>query len=182
MTIQKTISKNGVISYLIRVSLGYKNGQQVVHSMTYKPEPGMKPKAIEKELNRQAVLFEEKTKQDYEAHLLREADQQDKENNEIEYAKKHTTFKELADEWVSLQEETHELKNSSLLRMKSCRERTYNAIGDILVCKLTYRKIQFFITSLSKDGVNQKTGKGLSKKQQQHYLIKKMFLKKNLLL
>ena len=138
--------------------------------MTYKPEPGMKPKAIEKELNRQAVLFEEKTKQDYEAHLLREADQQDKENNEIEYAKKHTTFKELADEWVSLQEETHELKNSSLLRMKSCRERTYNAIGDILVCKLTYRKIQFFITSLSKDGVNQKTGKGLSKKTQQHYL------------
>lgn len=170
MTIQKRISKNGVISYLIRVSLGYKNGQQVVHSMTYKPEPGMKPKAIEKELNRQAVLFEEKTKQDYEAHLLREADQQDKENNEIEYAKKHTTFKELADEWVSLQEETHELKNSSLLRMKSCRERTYNAIGDILVCKLTYRKIQFFITSLSKDGVNQKTGKGLSKKTQQHYL------------
>ena len=115
-------------------------------------------------------MFEEKTKQDYEAHLLREADQQDKENNEIEYAKKHTTFKELADEWVSLQEETHELKNSSLLRMKSCRERTYNAIGDILVCKLTYRKIQFFITSLSKDGVNQKTGKGLSKKTQQHYL------------
>ena len=170
MTIQKRISKNGVISYLIRVSLGYKNGQQFVHSMTYKPEPGMKPKAIEKELNRQAVLFEEKTKQDYEAHLLREADQQDKENNEIEYAKKHTTFKELADEWVSLQEETHELKNSSLLRMKSCRERTYNAIGDILVCKLTYRKIQFFITSLSKDGVNQKTGKGLSKKTQQHYL------------
>ena len=52
----------------------------------------MKPKAIEKELNRQAVLFEEKARQDYEAQLLCEADQQDRENNEIEYAKKHTTF------------------------------------------------------------------------------------------
>lgn len=170
MTIQKRVSKKGVVSYLIRVSLGYRNGRQIVRSMTYKPESGMKPKAIEKELNRQAVLFEEKARQDYEAQLLCEADQQDRENNEIEYAKKHTTFKELANEWISLQEESHELKNSSLLRMKSCRERTYNAIGGILVSKLTYRNVQSFITSLSRDGVNQHTGKGLAKKTQQHYV------------
>ncbi len=104
MTIQKRISKKGVVSYLIRVSLGYKDGQQIVKSMTYKPEIGMKPKAVEKELNRQAVLFEEKSKQEYEAQLQREAEHQEQDNNEIEYAKKHTTFRELAKEWIALQE------------------------------------------------------------------------------
>ena len=170
MTIQKRVSKKGDISYLIRVSLGYKNNQQIIKSMTFKPEKGMKPKAIEKELNRQAVLFEEKAKQDYEAQLQREAKQQEQDNNEIEYAKKYTTFRELAKEWIALQEISKELKNSSLLRMKSCQERTYNAIGDILVSKLTYRKIQAFISSLAQDGINQKTGLGLSEKTQKHYL------------
>ena len=170
MTIQKRVSKKGEISYLIRVSLGYKSNQQIIKSMTYKPEKGMKPKAIEKELNRQAVLFEEKAKQDYEAQLQREAEQQEQEENEIAYAKKHITFMELADEWLALQEISKELKPSSLLRMKDCKERTYSAIGDILVSKLSYRKIQAFITSLGKQGVNKKTGGGLSAKTQKHYL------------
>jgi hypothetical protein len=30
--------------------------------MTWRPDPGMKPSAAEKELNRQATLFEEKVK------------------------------------------------------------------------------------------------------------------------
>ena len=176
MTILPRETKNGTV-YFIRVSLGYINGKQQTKGMTYRPEKGMSPRAIEKELNRQAVLFEEKAKQDYEQQLQREADKQEqeriqreKEENEIEYAKKHMTFQELAEEWVSLQEETHELKNSSLLRMKSCRQRTYKAIGNVLVSNLTYRKIQSFITSLGRNGVNQKTGLGLSKKTQKHYL------------
>ena len=171
MTIQKRVSKKGVVSYLIRVSLGYnKSGQQIVKSMTYKPESGMKPKAVEKELNRQAVLFEEQAKQDYEQQLKREAEQQEQSDNEIAYAKNHITFKELADEWLSLQEVSKELKPSSLLKMKSCKERSYNAIGNILVSKLSYRKIQAFISSLAKNGMNQKTGGGLSEKTQKHYL------------
>lgn len=170
MTIQKRVSKKGVVSYCIRVSLGYIGGQQVIKSMTWKPDEGMKSKAVEKELNRIAVLFEEKAKQDYEAQLQRESEQQEQDNNEIEYAKKHTTFQELAKEWIVLQEASKELKNSSLLRMKSCQERTYIAIGNVLVSKLSYRKIQSFISSLAKDGVNKKTGKGLSEKTQKHYL------------
>ena len=138
--------------------------------MTYKPESGMKPKAVEKELNRQAVLFEEQAKQDYEQQLKREAEQQEQSDNEIAYAKNHITFKELADEWLSLQEVSKELKPSSLLKMKSCKERSYNAIGNILVSKLSYRKIQAFISSLAKNGMNQKTGGGLSEKTQKHYL------------
>lgn len=54
--------------------------------------------------------------------------------------------------------------------MKSCKERSYNAIGNILVSKLSYRKIQAFISSLAKNGMNQKTGGGLSEKTQKHYL------------
>ena len=54
--------------------------------------------------------------------------------------------------------------------LKSCQERTYKAISDILVSKLTYRKIQAFISSLAQDGINQKTGLGLSEKTQKHYL------------
>lgn len=170
-TISKRTSKKGEVSYLIRVSLGYnKSGQQIVKSMTYKPESGMKPKAVEKELNRQAVLFEEQAKQDYEQQLKREAEQQEQSDNEIAYAKNHITIKELADEWLSLQEVSKELKTSSLLKMKSCKERSYNAIGDILVSKLSYRKIQAFISSLAKEGMNQKTGGGLSEKTQRHYL------------
>lgn len=54
-----TIRKRGK-SYQIRVSCGYDtNGNQVEQSMTWRPDPKMTPKQIEKELNRQAVMFEE---------------------------------------------------------------------------------------------------------------------------
>ena len=57
-----TIQKRGD-SYSIRVSCGYDSkGKQVIQSMTWKPEPKMTAKQIEKELNRQATLFEEKVK------------------------------------------------------------------------------------------------------------------------
>lgn len=170
MTIQERVSKKGVVSYLIRVSLGYKDGQQIVKSMTYKPDKGMTAKQIEKEVNRQAVLFEDKAKQDYEKQLKREADQQEQEENEIAYAKKHYTFKMLAEEWLILQEDSRHLKPSSLLRMKDCRERTYNAFGDVLIVNVSHKRVQNFITSLGKAGANKKTGQGLSQKTQKHYL------------
>lgn len=47
-------------SYRIKVSCGYDcNGKQVVQSMTWTPKENMTEKQIQKELNRQAVLFEE---------------------------------------------------------------------------------------------------------------------------
>lgn len=57
-----TIRKRGT-SYQIRVSCGADvNGKKIIESMTWKPEPNMTPKQIEKELQRQSVLFEEKIK------------------------------------------------------------------------------------------------------------------------
>ena len=57
-----TIRKRGA-AYQIRVSAGYGvDGKQITKTMTWKPSPDMTNKQIEKELNRQATLFEEKVK------------------------------------------------------------------------------------------------------------------------
>lgn len=54
-----TVKKQGR-GYKITVSQGYDiNGKQIRTHMTWVPDPGMTPRQIEKELNRQAVLFEE---------------------------------------------------------------------------------------------------------------------------
>ena len=45
-------------SYLITVSCGYDiTGKQIRKTMTYKPEPNMTAKQIEKEVQRQAYLY-----------------------------------------------------------------------------------------------------------------------------
>lgn len=150
--IQKRVNKQGEVSYRIKVFSGYDlTGKQKVQSMTWKPETGMTERQAQKEVQRQAVLFEEKCR-----------------NNFI--AERSVKFKDLAEEWLELISITQEQKRSSIERLKSCKERTYKGIGNIYVDKLTYRQIQQFIISLSKKGVNQRTGGGLSEKTQKHYL------------
>ncbi len=57
-----TIQKRGD-TYRITVSSGYDaQGKQIRKSTTWKPAPGMTQKQIEKELNKQAVMFEEQCK------------------------------------------------------------------------------------------------------------------------
>lgn len=57
-----TVTRRGN-SYKITVSCGYDlNGKQIRQHMTWTPEPGMTKKQIEKELQRQQVLFEEQVK------------------------------------------------------------------------------------------------------------------------
>lgn len=59
MKFMATITKRSK-SYRIKVSCGYDcEGKQVVQSMTWTPKENMTEKQIQKELNRQAVLFEE---------------------------------------------------------------------------------------------------------------------------
>ena len=79
----------------------------------------MTKRQIEKELNRQATLFEEQCKQS-----AAETDPEEK---------RQVTFKELAEEYLTEQERTHTIKVSSLERLKSCRELTYKAIGNLFV-------------------------------------------------
>ena len=170
MTIRKRVSKKGVSSYQFRVSLGYKDGQQIVKCMTWTPEEGMTQKQIKKEVTRQSVLFEERANAEYQKEIELEQEQKEKEENEIEYAKTHTTFKEIAEEWMELQLASMKYKKSTLTKLKDCKERTYNALGDVLVSRITFRMVQAFITSLGKNGVNKQTGKGLSVKSQKAYL------------
>lgn len=165
--LKRVSKKTGEVSYQFRVNVDFKDGQQIIKSMTWKPDKGMTPKQLNKELIRQQVLFEERAKQDYAEQLRLEAEERERKQNIGD----HITFKELADKWLDLQESSKEYKASTIIKLKRCRERTYNAIGDILVCKLDFLTVQEFITSLSKDGVNQQTGKGLGIKSQKSYLI-----------
>ena len=160
-------TKSGV-AYRIRVSAGYDdNYTQIMKSMTYKPKPGMSQRQIKAEVNRQAVLFEEKVRQEQAEKKKRiELGLED----DFSLSAKRVKFKPLAEEWIELMETTHEMKPATIIRIKTMRERTYKAIGEVYVDVLNYRHIQKFITSLAQDGVNQHTGGGLSQKTQKHYV------------
>ena len=165
--ITKRMTKSGA-AYRIKVSLGYdETYKQITKSMTFKPKPGMTERQIKAELNRQAVLFEEKTKQEYAEHLRRVEMGLD---DDTSLTARRVRFEPLAEEWIELMETTREMKPATIIRIKTMRERTYKAIGNIYVDVLKYRQIQKFITSLAKKGVNKHTGGGLSQKTQKHYV------------
>ena len=53
------IERNG--SYLIRTNCGYDgNGKKIQHSMTWTPSPNMTKRQIEREVEKQASLFDER--------------------------------------------------------------------------------------------------------------------------
>ena len=116
------ITKRGN-SYRIKAFGGYdRNGHQIVKTMTWKPEKNMTARQAEKEVYRQAVLFEERIK------------------NEPEEIVK-TRFKDLAEEWLELVSATKELKISTIERLKGCIERTYKVFGNCNVDEITYQQI-----------------------------------------
>ena len=91
-------NKNGEItSYTIRVYHGYdSNGKRLKpYTMSYKPAQGMSAKQIEKEVQRQAMLFEEQFKLGY-APDSRQTFSQYAEyvlNSKTESGTKHSTIK-----------------------------------------------------------------------------------------
>ena len=132
-TIKKREGKTGV-SYLIRVSSGYDiSGNQVVHSMTWRPEPGMKPKQIEKELQRQAVFFEDQCAG--------------------KGANGSIKFETFARQWFQEYAEPN-LRIRTVARLHQFEDRTYTALGHIRLDKLTSRHIQSFINNLGEDGIS----------------------------
>lgn len=144
-----TIQKRGD-SYSIRVSCGYDSkGKQVIQSMTWKPEPKMTQKQIEKELNRQAVMFEEACNHGYQSKAIK--------------------FEVFAEEWFEEYAKPN-LRNTTYERMLQLRKRVYAAIGHMRMDKITPRQIQAFVNSLSKDGANERTGKPLAPKTIRHNL------------
>ena len=144
-----TIKKRGD-SYLIRVSCGYDiNGKHMEQSMTWKPEKGMTPKQIKKELERQATLFEEACNYGYKTSAIK--------------------FQELAEEWFEEYANLN-LRHTTLYRMRNITHRVYPLLGHLRIDKITVRHIQGFINSLAKEGANINTGKPLSRKTIIHHL------------
>ena len=149
VAIMASIEKRGN-SYRIKVSCGYKiDGTQVTQKMTWSPDPNMTPKQIEKELQRRVVLFEEECK-----------------NGQVASAVKFETFSE---EWFENYANLN-LKSTTLTRQRQLTKRVYKAIGHLRLDKITAREIQKFINSLAQEGVNEHTGKPLSRKTMVHYL------------
>lgn len=159
-TIKKREGKTGV-SYLIRVSCGYDlSGKQVVRSMSWRPAPGMKPKQIEKELERQAVLFEEKCAAQGEG-------------------KGNIKFEALAHQWFKEYAETNN-RPRTVARLHQLEGRTYAALGHIRVDKLTARHIQNFVNDLGKDGVSSKGSYATAKVDVKELLEAKKITQKDL--
>lgn len=144
-----TITKRGN-SYSIRVSCGYDNqGKQLIQSMTWKPDPNMTERQIQKELNRQAVMFEERCTQGYCCSAVR--------------------FEPFCEEWFEEYAKIN-LRNTTYERLLQLRKRIYSAIGHLRMDKISTRHIQLFVNSLAQDGANERTGKPLASKTIRHNL------------
>ena len=144
-----TIKKRGD-SYSIRVSCGYDtNGKHKEQAMTWKPEPGMTKRQIEKELNRQAVMFEESVNHGFKTSAMK--------------------FQDFAEEWFEEYAKLN-LRSTTYERMRPLTHRVYPAIGHLRMDKITARQLQGFVNSLAKEGANEKTGKPLASKTIRHNL------------
>lgn len=144
-----TITRRGD-SYRIKISCGYDvNGKQIIQTKTWKPEEGMTPKQIEKEVQRQAVLFEEACK--------------------IGQITANVKFETFAEQWFEEYAKLN-LRNTSYERMRRITHRIYPIIGHMRMDKITSRHIQQLINELALNGKNELNGNSLSRKTIIHHL------------
>ena len=132
VTAMATIQKrsNG---YFISVSCGYDNtGKQIRRTMTYRPETGMTAKQIEKEVKRQAVLFEEKCRS----------------GNILSGSVKFATFSEM---W--LDDHKRQLRPKTYSRYKAMLPRINAAIGHLRLDRIQPLHLRKFYDNLAESGV-----------------------------
>ena len=145
-----TIRKRKSGTYEIKVSCGYDiRGKQHNQYKLWKPKPGMTPRQIEKEVRRQAILFEEDCKQ-----------------GQITSAVKFETF---AEQWIEEYARIN-LRPTSFSKIGQLKKRVYKAIGHKRLDKITSCDIQKFITGLLTTEKNLLNGKPLSRKTAIHHL------------
>lgn len=143
-----TIRKRGN-SYQIRVSCGYDaSGNQIEQSMTWKPDKKMTPKQIEKELNRQAVMFEDACINGY-----------------VSSAVKFSVFSE---QWLEDYAKP-KYKKTTLYKLEHIVKRINEEIGHKRLDKITPRDIQALIKSLT-NGNDSKGHKPLAPKTVKNYI------------
>ena len=116
-------------SYQIRVSCGYNtSGEQVTRTKTWTPEKDMTPKQIKKELNRQAMLFEEECNSGCQTVTMK--------------------FQSFAESWFKEYAEI-KLKTQTIRNYHNCEKKVYKAIGHLRMDKITTRNIQMFIVLIT---------------------------------
>lgn len=132
-----TIEKRGE-SYKIIVSCGYDlDGKQLRRRMVWKPEPGMTKRQIQKELDRQAVLFEEKCR-----------------NGQV--LEGNIKFAEFAEKWFADYAEK-QLRATTVARYQLLMPRINAAIGHIRLDKLQPHHLMEFYNNLAESGVREDT-------------------------
>ncbi|MBP1546175.1 MAG: site-specific integrase [Oscillospiraceae bacterium] len=131
-------NKNGdIISYEIRVFKGRgENGKQLKpYTMTWKPSPGMTARQIEKEVQRQALMFEEQIKNGYAL-----------DNKQ--------TFAQYADYVVSLKERAG-VKHSVVYWYKAQLERINAGIGHLKLNEIRPQHLNALYEQLSAKGLRE---------------------------
>lgn len=137
-------------TYQIRVSAGYDGaGKQLIQSMTWRPAPGMTPKQVKKELDRQSVLFEEKVK-----------------NGQM--ADGAIKFSVFADLWFKEHAEK-QLAAKTTHEYHKLWKRIEPAVGNLRLDKLQPIHFQRLYSNLAEAGMNLKTGGVLSPSTIKHY-------------
>lgn len=143
-----TIRKRGD-NYQIRVSCGYDtNGKQVVRTKTWRPDKKLTAKQIEKELNHQAVMFEDACINGFMTSA--------------------TKFSEFAERW-KMEYAENNLKQTTIDNMSHTIDRVNEEIGHFRLDKINTRIIQNLIVSLT-NGDEKKGYKPLRAKTVKNYI------------
>ena len=149
-------NKDGeIISYRIRVARGYDSeGKQLKpYEMTWKPAPGMTSKQTEKELQRQATLFEEQCRQG----LTGDGRQK---------------FGEYAQYVIDLKEKSGELRHHTVVRYRELLKRVNEGIGHIKLKDIRPQHLNRLYEELSKEGLRKNSAKAILKSREElHELI-----------
>lgn len=138
-------NKNGeIISYRIRVAAGYSaSGEKIKpYELTWKPAPGMTAKQIEKELNRQATLFEEQCKQG----LCGDGKQK---------------FEDYADYVIKLKVSNGVLRHNTEVRYRELLRRINAGIGHIRIADLRPKHLNDLYQQLAQDGLRHQASKAI---------------------
>lgn len=140
-------NKHGeIISYRIRVARGYdSNGKKIKpYEMTWRPAPNMTSKQIQKEVQKQAVLFEEQCRQGLTG------DGRQKFDTYAEYV-------------IELKEKSGELRHNTALRYRELLERVNQGIGHIRLVDLRSQHLNKLYEQLAQSGLRKNSGKAVLK-------------------
>lgn len=128
-----SIQKRGD-SYTFRVSSGYDlNGKQFVHSKTWTPNPNLSGRKLQKELERQAVLFEEQVRAG-------------------QVVDGSTRLSDYAERWFREYVQVH-LKPTTQAGYKILWQRVKLALGHLRMDKIRAHHLNQFYLNLMEDGI-----------------------------